>query len=148
MHRISCCHTRSLPVNSGCLALPIPSETAKDKGYGGIWSAEVGSAQWLTGYLSGWWKSGEKLWKRLFDFIAFSPYPVSCLQRALTGFMELACHVSWKKEKVEESERKPKESIKNCLCYLINLLQQIIHAKLGLAKSPKNNIFFCEVLTN
>lgn len=53
-----------------------------------------------------------------------------------------------KKEKVMESERKPRESIKKCLCYLINLLQQIIYAKLGLAKSPKKNIFFGEVLTN
>lgn len=45
-----------------------------------------------------------------------------------------------KKKKVRERERKPRESIKNCLCYLINLLQQIIHAKLGLAKSPKDKI--------
>lgn len=83
--------------------------------------------------------------------MTFFPYCASCLQRALSRFMDLDCRVSWKKKKkgkVRESERKPRESIKNCLCYLINLLQQIIHAKLGLAKSPKNNIFFGEVLTN
>jgi len=66
----------------------------------------------------------------------------------LSGSVELDCRVSWKKEKVRENERKPRESIKNCFCYLINLLKQIIHAKLGLAKSPKNNISFGEVLTN
>lgn len=66
-------------------------------------------------------------------------------KRGLSRFIDLDGHVRFKKkkkkgEKVRVSKRKPRESIKNYLCYLINLLQQIIHAKLGLVKSPKNNI--------
>lgn len=96
----------------------------------GIWAA----GGWCNVELILWAlkEKGEKPWNRLYDFISFfrTLYAVHGEHLAdwwtwttmwVVGGKKKGGEKKKERKKIREYKRKPRESIKNCLCYLINL---------------------------
>lgn len=129
MRRISCCPRRSLPVNPvnpGCWA-PSAHRTRLRR-------LVQRSSQHSISELG-------KSRARGFLLPSHTLYPV-CGEPLADSWTCAAVWVEKKRKKWWRVRENQGNLLKKCLCYLINLWQQIIYAKLGLAKSPKNNFFF------